>query len=236
MSRRPIVIIPEKCVRSAAHGDIADVGIGSTYAEALERGGCAPLVVPKTESASVARTVVGMADGLLLPGGGDVEPSLYGEACHAETRNVNSARDRFEMLLLSEAIRGRKPVLGICRGMQVLNVLMGGTLVQDLTTETVCHMREDAKWAGVHDIRIDKSSRLHGMLGVERIKVNSTHHQAVGVVAHGLRAVAWADDGVVEAVEGEDMPIVGVQFHPERLLEEPFPRLFADFLKVWGPG
>lgn len=235
-----IVLIPDSCVPTSNSSIIPDVSIAKTYADALLRVGLAPLIVPVTESPSTIKAVTSIASGLLLPGGADdVDPILYGEKPLPMVSCINKERDKFEMLLLSEAIEQRKPVLGICRGVQVINVFAGGTLYQDLPTQlpnyVVEHQRPDMKWSGVHNISIDTNSNLYRILQKERVNVNSTHHQAVRMVAPGFRVVARSDDNVIEAIENPTLRIMGVQFHPERLISdeyEMFALLFRDFLTM----
>ena len=212
-----LIAVPEAC--SLAD----DVVIGRNYTNALQRAGLVPVVVPCTADGDAIRRVMKRVDGLLLPGGADdVAPERFGESPIAGLGPVNEQRDAFEMALLAEASRQQKPVLGICRGIQVINVFFGGTLWQDLpsqwtATRLVEHQRPDAKWEPVHDICIERESVLFQCVGRDRVGVNSTHHQAVREVAPGFRVSAKSDDGVIEGIESQTLPIVAVQFHPERL-------------------
>ena len=183
------------------------VSVLATYTTACTLAGNTPLVLPATTNRAVAARMLASVDVLLLCGGEDVAPRRY---------KAKPRRDAWEFLLLDEAVKRRLPVLGICRGCQLINVYFGGTLWQDLPSERpgeIAHRSPD-----LHDIRLVPGSRLARVLGVEGMQVNSSHHQAVKDVAPGFRAVAFAPDGVVEAIEGETLPVVGVQFHPEKLL------------------
>lgn len=210
------------------------VSVGSNYANAVLRAGNVPVVLPCTQDKTMVRAMMSHVDALLLPGGGsDVDPALFGAERSPFIGEIVLERDAFEYLLLDEAVAARKPVLGICRGIQVINVYFGGTLYQDLATEykapLLQHQRPDKEWDVVHDIQIAPGSRLGALLGVDRAGVNSTHHQACARVAPGFRVSATSSDGVIEAIESLDYPILGVQFHPERLINLPggiFLRLF----------
>ncbi len=140
----------------------------------------------------------------------------------------NQRRDEFEMLLFKLALQRRLPIMGICRGHQLINIALGGTIYQNLPTEyldtidkglapLINHSRPDSEWAGVHDIYINKESRLYQVLQVDQACVNSTHHQALKDLGRTLRVTATSPDGVIEAIESDTYPIAAVQFHPERL-------------------
>ena len=196
--------------------------MGLNYANVLMRAGFVPMALPYTERPDVIRQAVMQAKGLLLPGGADdVDPQRYGETPLPECGPINDKRDTFEMALLSEAVRQGKPVLGICRGIQVINVFFGGTLYQDLPTQLprydIEHQRPDQKWSGVHDVEIVPQTRLSTILGVSSALVNSTHHQSVRDVASGFQVSAHSADGVIEAIESLTDSVLAVQFHPERL-------------------
>jgi len=184
------------------------------YVQAVERAGARPLLVPPSEDA-VEETLDAL-DGLLLSGGNDLDPETYGADTHAETNNVRPERDRAELALLEGALARDMPVLAVCRGVQVLNVARGGDLLQHLP-EVVGDEKHRAV-PGVfseHPVRIEDDSKLGVLLG-EHAPVKSSHHQGVGTVGRGLRAVAWADDGTVEALEDPERRFaLGVLWHPE---------------------
>jgi putative glutamine amidotransferase len=186
----------------------------ATYVQAVQRAGGRPLLVPPSEEA-VDETLAAL-DGLILPGGSDLEPGLYGQEPHPETYGVVPERDRGELALLNGALERDMPVLAICRGSQVLNVARGGDLVQHLP-EVVGHERhkEDPGVFGDHDVHIDGASRVGSLVG-GHAPIKSHHHQGFGRLGDGLRDVAWAEDGTVEAVEDPQRPfVVGVLWHPE---------------------
>lgn len=148
-------------------------------------------------------------DGLLLAGGGDIDPSLYGEEDRG-SRSVDRARDDAEMRLCESFARGGKPILGICRGHQVLNVYFGGSLFQHI------HRHSDPDGAVFHSAKTEKGSVMRALFG-EAPCVNSFHHQSVKRLGNGLRVTQSSDDGTVEALEHGELPIIGVQWHPERM-------------------
>jgi len=185
-----------------------------SYVHAIERAGGRPLVVPPSED-SIEETLA-VLDGIVFSGGSDVDPAQYGDEAHPETDEPREVRDRAEMALLTAALERDMPVLAVCRGSQVLNVARGGDLVQHLP-EVVGderHKHTPGVFAD-HDVRVEPESRLGGLLG-ERAPVKSHHHQGYGRVGEGLREVAWADDGTVEALEDPSKRFaVGVLWHPE---------------------
>lgn len=198
------------------------VQVPSGYAAAVEAAGGIPVVLPVL-APEKAGEVLAHLQGLLLSGGVDVDPSHYGEDPLPGLGRVTPERDAFELALAREALALGVPVLGVCRGVQVLNVAAGGTLYQDLGSQmgnVLKHRQEAPRWHESHSVRLDPGSRLAAILGVPEVRVNSFHHQAVREVAGGLRAVAWAPDGVIEAVEatGTDHRFaLGVQWHPEEM-------------------
>jgi putative glutamine amidotransferase len=203
------------------------------YIDSIARAGGCPLILPVGDP-DLAPTAVGALDGLILPGGGDVDPACYGERPAPETNSTEPSRDRWELACATAALARRLPVLAICRGCQLLNVALGGALVQDVTRAT----GERHGWAArfsehVHDVRLDPASRLAAALGVTVLGTNSLHHQAVGRPGHGVRAVGWAADGTIEAIEVDDHPeVVAVQWHPELMEDDALHQgLFRDLVR-----
>ena len=202
------------------------------YIRAVERAGGAPIILPVTEPDRVG-DVLGLVHGVVLTGGGDVQPSLYGATPIDSTGGVNPERDAFEVALFEEARASAVPVLGICRGMQLMNVALGGTLLQDVYSATGQFHYDAHRWReGVHRIKIEPDSRLAGALGVTELPVNSVHSQGIDRLAPGARPVAWADDGSIEAIELDGPPLgLGVQWHPEVLEDQPEQRgLFTELV------
>lgn len=208
------------------------------YCQAVEDAGAAPLVL--VAGRSDAREPF---DALLLPGGADVHPRHYGQEPDPrvrETLEFDEARDEFELEVIRRALDRGVPVLGICRGMQILNVALGGSLLQDLSLlgiDRAVHNQRNRlePWEPAHPIRIVPGSRLHKLLGAVELGVNSFHHQAVERPAEGLQVAARSPDGVVEAVECSDHRfLAGVQWHPERMVRhEAVQRgLFAELVRA----
>lgn len=210
-----------------------------TYVRKLSRLGAVPLVIPPDPSLDVGE-VLERVDAVLLSGGGDVDPRFYGEEPRRGMGRVEPGRDELEIRLVREAFSRGKPLLAICRGIQVVNVALGGTLYQDIELEVPNAIKhrwirgsefEVPMWYPVHWVEIDTGSRLFRILGTRRLLVNSFHHQAVKRVAPVLRPVAWAPDGVVEAVEAPHHPFfIGVQWHPEAMDDEYSWKLFQAFV------
>lgn len=192
------------------------------YVEGVERAGGAPVILPVLDPDAVDDLLPAL-DGVLLTGGGDVAPSRYGARPVAETHNVDPLRDAFEIRLIEAAIAADRPLLATCRGMQVLNVAMGGSLIQHVPHATGQPHDHPDRWReGVHRVKIEPDSHLAEALGATEVEVNSIHHQAVDVAAPGTRAVAWAEDDTVEAIEVPGSPhVVAVQWHPELLEDWP---------------
>jgi putative glutamine amidotransferase len=192
------------------------------YVDSIVRAGGLPVILPALDPA-LATAAVARLDGLVLPGGGDVDPACYHEDAAPQVGNVDPVRDAWEIAVARAALDRRLPMLATCRGAQVLNVALGGSLVQDVPTLT----GERHTWAArfdelVHDVRLEPSSRLAVLLGVTTVGTNSLHHQAVARLGEGVRAVGWAEDGTIEAIEIDDHPeVIAVQWHPELLENDP---------------
>jgi putative glutamine amidotransferase len=216
--------------------DVPRTRANVAYTEAARAAGLRPFILPVLAPEEADAMLDGMA-GLILTGGEDVDPARYGSAPHPALGEVHAGRDAFELALVRAARARRLPTLAICRGVQVANVALGGTLVQDLPSEWPTGIAHDGEWergARVHGLRVAAGSRLAEAIGATDATTNSMHHQAIGRLADGLVAVAHAPDGVVEGVEwtGDDWWMAGVQWHPEELIAttEDWDRaLFAAF-------
>jgi gamma-glutamyl-gamma-aminobutyrate hydrolase PuuD len=206
----------------AVHEDRLIERVNRAYVEAVVRAGGLPFLLPIQEP-EVAADILANLDGLLVIGGADVDPWCYGEEPVPEVYGVDPGRDVWEVALVAAAISARLPVLGVCRGEQVINVTYGGSLVQHLPRVTdEPHRLRGREREQAHPVGIDPDSTLAAIVGDEPLGVNTLHHQAVAEVGPGLRAVAWAPDGVIEAIEDAGgRPVVGVQWHPESLIDQP---------------
>ncbi|MCL4705947.1 gamma-glutamyl-gamma-aminobutyrate hydrolase family protein [bacterium] len=194
------------------------------YTEAIYAAGGIPIMLPLIAEQDYVDHIWPLLDGLILSGcQTDLDPKRYGEVPHAKLGPVNETRDRFDWMLLERAHAEHVPVLGICRGFQTLNVYRGGTLIQDLPSQQpseIKHSIEEPPEAFAHEVRLAPQTVLNYAAVEKTAQVNSLHHQAVKKLGKGLAPVAWAEDGVIEAFQSEDLArhhVVGVQWHPERL-------------------
>jgi len=205
------------------------------YADAVTAAGGIPLILPP--SADWHREILDILDGLIVSGGEDVEPQRYGQEPHPTVQWVDPVRDEFEFEVVRYAFDRDRPLLGVCRGAQVLNVAAGGTLVQDLASQhqELASHTQDQLHTATHAVELAPATRLRAAIGAASLSVNSGHHQAIHTVSARLKPVAWASDGVIEAAESPDRTwIVGVQWHPEMLYAEhaEHRRLFEALVQV----
>lgn len=207
------------------------------YVRAVEKAGGLPLVLAPGRPED-ARPLLDRLQALILTGGSDIDPSLYGEKRHDQVTHVFRERDEFELALCREALERDLPLLAICRGHQVLNVASGGTLVQDIPfqlSRAVNHDPERERWEAAHDVTVLPGTKLRAILGRERVAVNSFHHQAVKQLGRSLTVSARSsDDGVVEGIEAPDRRFaLGVQWHPESFWNqsESFQSLFEALVQ-----
>ncbi len=196
--------------------------LGRDYSEAIFGLGGVPVMIPLIDEADYIASLVAGLDGILLPGSDtDPDPEYYGEDPHPKLKRVVPEKDRTDLLVLAEAEMQNLPVFGICFGLQILNVSRGGSLIQDIGSQVESAIKHDQGMPlerASHAIKIEGSGLIGGAIGeVKDLRVNSHHHQSIGRLGSNLTAVAWANDGVVEAVEDSrpDRWIVGVQWHPE---------------------
>ena len=216
-------------------------GQSHTYTDAALHAGGVPMILPITHDEEALHTLYEQCDGLLLSGGNDVDPARYGEEQKAYTVDVSSSRDEQELQLLRWALKDDKPILAICRGAQLLNVALGGTLYQDIAAEiTGAHDhrasidKKDFAFIAHEKLFLKPGSKLAGILGVETVRTNALHHQSIKSLGEGLKLAAWTEDDVIEAIElPEANFVIGVQSHPEALeasVEPVWRKLFEAFV------
>ncbi|CAN5851715.1 gamma-glutamyl-gamma-aminobutyrate hydrolase family protein [soil metagenome] len=217
--------------------------LGSPYIRAIEQPDATAFILTPVHATLSLEHGLDLAHGLVLTGGEDVSPDRYGEKPHPKLGTVNHARDEMEITVLRAALRRRLPVLAICRGMQLLNVALGGTLYQDLHDQLngdLLHQQDASVNSRWHSARVESGSRLAEIFEAEDLHINSFHHQGIRDLAPDLRALARAEDGLIEAVEAPEYPwVFGVQWHPERgeaeILNDrrhPDRRLFRGFVEA----
>jgi len=236
----PVIGITGYADRSARPPNISIFALSRTYVRAVTSADGSPVILPPYLEQRHLRGVFEGLDGLILSGGGDIYPSAFGEADQGLLWRVDRERDQTELSLARWAIAENLPVLAICRGIQVLNVASGGTLVQDIpthVTDALTHScvagRPTPKIA--HPVSVEPDTRLATLIGSGRVDVNSAHHQAADVVGDGMVVTARAPDGVIEGLEAPDHPFcVGVQWHPEVMIEvaPPMRRLFEGLVEA----
>ncbi len=195
--------------------------VNEDYVKSVILAGGVPLLLPLTNDPEIIKGYCDLIDGLVLSGGHDVSPLAYGEQPLQKLGHTLPERDVFDKMLIENAFEKELPILGICRGLQILNVTLGGTLYQDLDYIPDCNIKHDQfhdPSLPTHEIAISEGSMLHKIMNDTRIKTNSFHHLAIKNLAEGLVVSARSDDGIIEAVEHEDYEfVIGVQWHPEMM-------------------
>lgn len=236
---RPLIGITTYKRKSEETGWQYDVSYAQN-ALAIEAAGGLPVLIPAALSLESLRALYERLDGVMLPGGGDVDPAHYQQEAHPAVNRIDEDRDRTEMTLTRWAVADDVPLFGICRGIQVMNVALGGTLVQDIPSQIQTDLKHDIpndlpRSTRLHGVTIDETSRLARILGTTRTQVNSLHHQAVGKAAPAAQITARADDGIIEALELPDKQFVlAVQWHPEDMMadDEAMHRIFTEFVEA----
>ncbi len=242
--RRPVVGIPTQTLQSLG-GVSAEIPaswvMSQRYILTLTQAGAVPWLIPLVDEDTLRGIYEGL-DAVFLPGGADIDPATYGAEPHPLCDKTDRERDRVEVLLATWALADEKPVLGVCRGMQLINVAAGGTLYQDLAQERPGTLKHDyfpfrgqsfARDYLAHEVNVADGTRLAQRMGAGPLKVNSMHHQGVRALGKGLVATAMAPDGLIEALEGDgEGYLVAVQWHPEALTDNDARTrgLFADFI------
>mgnify|MGYP000903447230 CR=1 FL=1 len=215
--------------------------VNAPYIEALKRAEGIPVLIPSLPKEMLLE-VLPRFDGILLPGGIDVDPIRFGEQPHPKCGQVDPVWDELDLTAAGWAMENQVPIFAICRGVQALNVAAGGTLIQDIPShvkDPIKHQQEAPRWYATHDVSVLPGSLLASLVGGRSLRVNSFHHQAVRRVGNGLRVAASAPDGVIEAVEGTSASFVlGVQWHPELMIDH-YPtaqKLFDQFVQAARGG
>ena len=248
MKNAPLILVTPSTQKRGEEFSDASLSLSNRYAFAVTVSGGLPWVLPVTDAAPLIAEAVRRSDGVMLTGGDDVQPDLYDksmpESLRKKVLGIDRQRDLFELMLIDDALRQQKPLLAICRGHQVLNVALGGTLIADIPTQVpgaLDHRRSDAKNELVHDVSVAFGSLLELIAGTNRLGANTSHHQAAGKVAPTLRVTATSEDGIIEGLEpaepGLSPYLLGVQFHPERLCDKHAEHLqiFRSFIAASRP-
>jgi putative glutamine amidotransferase len=226
-------------IREKPFEDYHKIFINSGYIDVIIQSGAVPLLLPLNADAATTEHLLSLVDGVLLSGGQDVHPSYYKEEQHPLLGVTARQRDEHELLIVRTAYKEKKPMLGICRGLQLINIYFGGTLYQDLSlhsdTSKAGHSLDYLPDPTLHSVEIVPETLLHRILGTPSIMTNSYHHQAVKDLAPGFKVAAIAEDGVVEAIEGNSLDswIIAVQWHPEVMVAKcpEMKRLFETFIQ-----
>lgn len=196
--------------------------VNNDYVEAVENAGGVPLILPIISDKKAIKLQIENIDGLIISGGYDVNPLIYGEEPAQKLGFIYPARDEYDINVIEIALELHKPILGICRGLQILNVFLGGTLYQDLELIDGCyikHLQSSMPVTIGHTVNIEKGTKLFNILG-SKVITNSFHHQAIKKLAPGLKVSAKSEDGIIEGIESENEFVLGIQWHPEMLAKE----------------
>lgn len=235
MNNKPLIL-----VTAAYDYDKNTSYIKNLYCEALMEAGAAPMLLPLSTNEDLINAYIDKCDGLMVTGGPDVDASYYGENNMTYNGELSPYRDTMELELINKAFEAKKPILGICRGMQVINVALGGTLYQDIHTQIkerplIKHSQNAPRWYETHKVNIKRDSFIGRCFNAETVPVNSFHHQAVKDIAPDFEPTAWSEDGIIEGIEySKNTFIIGVQWHPEDLwkLSTAQHELFKQFVNL----
>lgn len=246
--KKPIIGITANYTPKDAVGELTGLGLAgqdwdllpADYIRAVERAGGCPVIIPVTENPETVIPLLDKLDGMLFSGGSDIAPSYYGELPQEALGTVDPVRDAHEIRLCQSLLRDYDiPLLGICRGNQLINVASGGTLYQDIASTKKAAFRHDLvnypKWYASRELEIEPGSRLREIFGASRITANGFNHQAVKDLGKNLRTAMKASDGFVEGIEGtQERFVVGIQWHPEMMLDhsDEFLCLFQAFVRA----
>lgn len=193
--------------------------VNNDYVQSVAKVGGAPIILPLISDYEEVKTQIEAVDSIIISGGYDVNPLIYGEEPVQKQGFLCPERDEYDLMVIKVAMELNKPILGICRGLQILNAALGGSMYQDLSQIEGCyikHVQESRPEVAGHSVEVVKGTKLYDILG-EKITTNSFHHQAVKDLAPGFKVAARAKDGVIEAIEKEDGFVIGIQWHPEMM-------------------
>ncbi|PYG87206.1 putative glutamine amidotransferase [Ruminiclostridium sufflavum DSM 19573] len=219
IKKKPVIGI------TAAHDFEKDTSsLKGDYYEAITQCGAVPVLIPATEEKAVWAEYLHISDGIIFSGGPDVDAVYFGKGNMPYANEISPVRDSMEIFIAKQALAADKPVLGICRGIQIINIAAGGRIFQDIYAENAAdkqllkHSQQAPRWFQIHNINILGGTILHNVFGEDALRVNSFHHQAVSKIAPGFTINAYADDGIIEAISHEGKKFaLGVQWHPENL-------------------
>lgn len=211
---------------SFSHEDSESAGISlrATYVDAVTTAGGIPVILPPVQSREIAQQQAALCDGFVFIGGSDIDPARYGKTQHPATNRLATRREEHDFALIKAAMDRRKPFLAICLGCQEVNVALGGTLIQDINSETSTTIQHAAHQSGLlrHDVKIEPGTLICDLVGTTSISTNTSHHQAVEQPAESLKVTGRAADGIIESLEMRDYPFgLAIQWHPESLVSEP---------------
>jgi len=218
---------------SSFNWDDKQYALPDSYVQAIEKNGGTPIILPQTMEIDTVK-LLELVDGIILTGGVDIDPYVYGEPPIPQQGRIDPVRDHFEISIAKQAISMNKPTLAICRGCQILNVAAGGSLYQDINTQikgSLKHSGQAPTYYPTHPVKLAEKSKLAEVYGSKTTKVNSFHHQGVKALGKELEATAWADDNTIEGIEHKKADyIIGVQWHPERMLDSDQNKIFKHFI------
>ncbi len=224
--------------RTLSRNNFPTIGVNEAYVQSVSQAGGTPVLIPLGLPETTLVELLPRLDGIIFTGGGDVHPARYGNQPHPLVNSVDEDRDRVEITLFQAAYDRRMPFLGICRGLQLVNIALGGSLYEDLLAQYPQALQHNyfsvqAPDYLAHPVTVEEDTRLAGILGATRLEVNSLHHQGIRQLGSGLQPIAHAPDGLVEAVQVLDYPFgLAVQWHPEWLQEHLAMRaLFSEFVR-----
>lgn len=236
VSPQPLIGITSGLTHNKSGSPVCQVGLA--YTAAIQKAGGIPLIIPVGMDESSLAELLPRLDGILFSGGADIDPNLFGGTPHPQVYGISPERDALEIALIRKALSADKPLLAICRGIQVMNVALGGSLythIQDQRDQSLKHdwFPDFPRDELAHSVRLTPGSKLHQIYGAEEIRVNSLHHQGLAELGQGLRETGFAPDDLVEGVEVEGASFaIGVQWHPECLPDDPGSQaLFRAFVK-----